>query len=304
MLKILMDFDGVFTDPREEGARCQELFDQGLVQMAGLDAELAGDWLAKARKGVEAEPTRFGWRNHGRVSAFGVEDPFIRSQGLGDWLDHAASGPDANAVLRAARERLVTNGIASFFALSGHAFNQMSKERIARGGPVADPEAVASVKRWLSHECGHSVVVVSNSDPAKLAGFFQSEGLALSEHFRLVGGAGKFELSGKVVRLADDHFVIGGTEYPVDRPKYQTVLEAERPDAVIGDCLSLDLSLPVALHARKAFPGETAFSRGIFLRRRAYTPELSLDAIRAERRARPSTPLRCIEQWSEIDFSV
>src|SRR5262249_59945366 len=97
--------------------------------------------------------------------------------------------------------------------------------------------AAADAGRLLL-ERGVDVVVVSNSGTDKLKRWFQHAGLPFRVHperapgaLRLRGSAMKFVLAeGKA-----DTIEAGGLVVDVARPRYETVLREERPDAVVGD---------------------------------------------------------------------
>ena len=82
-MKLLSDFDGVWTMPVEEGAAHGAELDGALERLVG-DGERARvrDWIAGARAAVRAEPVRYGWASTGRISAFGDEDPFTEHGAL------------------------------------------------------------------------------------------------------------------------------------------------------------------------------------------------------------------------------
>ena len=82
-MKLLSDFDGVWTTPDEEG----------VANGAALDAALEGVLGEADRAAARAEPWRWGWGTSGRISAFADEDPFTAHGALLFYLD-AARGTD------------------------------------------------------------------------------------------------------------------------------------------------------------------------------------------------------------------
>lgn len=262
-MKILMDFDGVFTDPSHEGADCIKIFSDLLATQGGLGESLTHGNVKKARALIHASPFSYGWRSEGRLSAFGPEDPLIEGIGVGDVFDHWAKAGDAEMI--AARKKL---GIQSFLELCNQAFQKMSAELLKNGGPKPDLGAIEAVKSWISS--GHQVRVVSNSDVTKLKQFFDRCGIHESNGFGFRGGARKFELSANPKTLE-----LGEMKIFVDRPKYREVLIEEKPDFVIGDGISLDLATPLALSNE----GTLSAKIKLFVKRRPYTPAFSQKAL-------------------------
>jgi len=259
-MKILMDFDGVFTEPSREGARCTEIFSELLANEGLLGGQRTKEMIEKARILVHSSPFSYGWRSENRLSAFGPEDPLVEGIAIGDALDQWASTGDAE--LNAALSSLK---IKNFLELSNLAFQKMSDELKTNGGPHVDLEAVKTVKSWIG--AGHKVRVVSNSDASKLKAFFDLHGLHEGDGFGFRGGARKFELSTTPIILS-----LGEMNVFVDRPRYREVLITERPDVVVGDVLSLDLATPLALSNEGLLSAQIK----LVLKKRVYTPAFSI----------------------------
>src|SRR5258705_12832135 len=86
-MKLLSDFDGVWTYPEAEGAAHGAELDAALLAAAGeRDREAVLAWIAAARAAVRAEPTRWGWSGAGRGAAFADEDPFTEHGALLHYL--------------------------------------------------------------------------------------------------------------------------------------------------------------------------------------------------------------------------
>jgi hypothetical protein len=249
-MKLLSDFDGVWTDPREESRAQGEIVDDALVEWSPPDRR--GDvraWIASARRAVLAEPRRWGWASGGRVTCFADEDPFAEHAALLHYV-HARAGDDP--IARRLHEAALEPGHASIEAFGGAA-HAAAVARIERErGPGVLADAAEAGRRMLAH--GVEIVVVSNSDDAKLARWFGHAGLPFRLHpatapgaLRLRGGSRKFGLDpGASERLA-----VGEWGVEVRRPYYDAILREETPDAIVGDVFSLDLALPLALRRRE-----------------------------------------------------
>jgi len=249
-MKLLSDFDGVWTSPEAEAGAQGEYMEQVLLSWTpGEDRERAADWLRLARDHVRSDPGRYGWAPGGRLSAYGDEDPFAAHSALLHYL-HLRAGEDA--VARDLHAAVLANGFADLDGFGGHT-HQQGVERVARErGPGILPAAAAAGRAMLGE--GIEVVVVSNSGTDKLSRWFAHAEVPATIHpearagaLRLRGGARKFVLDPD----ATDMLEVGSLRVEVARPFYAEILREERPDAVVGDVFSLDLALPLALRRRE-----------------------------------------------------
>lgn len=247
-MKLLSDFDGVWTNPTAEAEAQGRYLDATLLGWAPAgEREAWAPWLESARRTVAAQPLRYGWAPGGkRLSVFADEDPFARHSALLHYLRISAEGGDPTAA--AIQRAIVAHGHADVDAFGGHTHATGVAEVVAVRGPGILPEAAAAGRDLLEH--GIEIVVVSNSTTDKLKDWFGHAGVPFTVdpeerpgHVRLRGGGGKFILDPDRA----EPMRIGALEIDVARPRYLGILEAERPDAVVGDVVSLDLALPLAL---------------------------------------------------------
>ncbi len=272
-MKLLSDFDGVWTNPNAEGVAQGEYVDRTLAGWTA-DPARASDWIRAARLATRREPTRWGWISNGRMSAFADEDPFIEHSALLHYVhDHAGT----DAVAGAMRDGALAQGFADFDAFGGHSHAQAVEHVVRQRGPGILPEAAAAGRRILA--AGTEVVVVSNSTPDKLMVWFEHAGVPRTLHperaeraLRLRGSARKFVLGPRARGTLD----LGGTAIDIDRPSYEAILHDERPDAVVGDVFSLDLALPLALRRAEAGFGHMR----LFWLIHPYTPAWLVEVVR------------------------
>jgi FMN phosphatase YigB (HAD superfamily) len=278
-MQIVMDFDGVFTDPTEEGELCKRFFRERIEQTGILSNDQIDTWFGELRARMASRSTEFGWRSQGRISAFSFEDPFIRAIGFADFLDHLAGEGDekANQILK----KIKTEGIESFGALSEWAFHQL---RVVKR---ADRETLEWVKK--QHGLGHQITVVSNSAPEKIEDFLKQNLMDPGIHVQVRGNAKKFELGAKPKTIE-----MGEYKFDVNRPGYEAALIELQPDLVIGDVFSLDLALPISLKRE----GKIPLRQGVVYRIRNYSPKPLVDLFTQK----PTKPedLRVIETWARL----
>lgn len=287
-MRIVMDFDGVYTDPTDEGEACSKYFRDKILSLKLSKVELdsierVDSWLGELRARQASRPFDFGWRSEGRVSAFSFEDPFIRNIGLADYLDGLVkeNNPRAKAVLAGLKQN---EKISSFGELSESSFLQLNiKKR-------PDP----STRAWVMSaiEKGHEVFIVSNSASVKIEEFLNQNGYPEDKRPKVRGGAKKFGLGKKpnLITLASQQSV----QVDTDRPTYEQALLEIKPDAVIGDVFCLDLSLPIRLKRE----GKLAFKWGIFYRHRDYTPSSMVELVSGRNTKVPEVTL--IRDWSQV----
>jgi len=247
-MKLLSDFDGVWTYPDAEGAAHGAALDAALLAIASEgDRAAVRTWIGEARAAIRRAPERWGWSAAGRLSAFADEDPFTEHGALLHYIDAHRNEP-LPAQLVAAIER--EGGTLDAFGGTAHVAGVGEVE--SRRGPGITADAAAAGRALLA--AGAEIVVVSNSGTGKLARWFAHAGLPATVHparqpgaLRLRGSAQKFVLAEGPGEAID----AGGLRVEVARPHYAAVLAEEAPDAVVGDVFSIDLALPLALKRRE-----------------------------------------------------
>jgi len=266
-LKILSDFDGVWTNQAEEAREVLALMISRVAVLADVERARVEADFERFEALVLAQPEQHGWAPDGRITAYVDEDPFCVPNALATWLgkDEARALPETAVY----REAILGSGqgLSDFgdrcFLDAGEALRQ-------RGAPPMVAEAREVVDELAA--AGAELVVVSNSSSAKILDAFRAIDVDAREtpggDLRVRGAAMKFKLGelGESLQLA-------GREVHVDRPLYRRAIEEESPDLLIGDVWSLDLAL--AAHMRAA--GEPAAPRTLVLRQQAHTPAWVLD---------------------------
>ncbi|HKE01094.1 MAG TPA: hypothetical protein VKE69_08800 [Planctomycetota bacterium] len=245
-MKILSDFDGVFTDPTAEAASVAAVLD-----------ELVGDpaLVERVRADVRAHPERHGWRFGGAITSYADEDLYV--------FHNAVAVAVWSAATPAVLERLRVAGFTDESAFVVHCFLEGTTRFGARGATNVLPEALDAAAALAGR--GHELVIASNSDTARIERLLRGAGWKEGS-IRLRGGAGKFVLGDEPASVPEIA-KFGPREIRLRRPRYFALLEEERPDVVIGDVLALDLALPWFLKRSRCV-----------LKRSAATPAWSVGA--------------------------
>lgn len=268
-MKILSDFDGVWTDPTLEAESVKLFLAAEAARMAGVAPEEALVHFREYEARVKSAPHRYGWAPDGRITAYVDEDPFCVPNSIACYVEEGAEEHT-----RRYRAAVLDGGFESLTAFADHCFHTAAGDYRRQHPPALVP-GTAEVLHEL-HARGAEVVVVSNSPAEKIVGWFTSVGAdagVSGEHdLRVRGQAGKQTLG-----PGDRTIEVAGRPIYVDRPMYALVIEEEDPDVIIGDVFSLDLALPHVL--RRA--GRSAAPSELILRRQGHTPAWILDT-RAE----------------------
>ena len=277
-MKLLSDFDGVWTDPEPEANAVRSTMIARTSALSGLSAEQVDADLRQLASIALATPAEHGWSPNGRISAFADEDPLILGNAAAEVMRRQGmQGEGAGDVAERCKQyctAILADGFESIDAYADAIFREGTSSFRSEQGSALLPAARESAERML--ELGLDVVVVSNSGEDKILHWFEMAGIpARSVNARkedgerclhVRGSAGKFVLGD-----GEEQLTIGERRIFVDRPMYIEAIRAEAPDVVIGDVFSLDLALPHVLRER----GESWAPQQLVLAKNSYTPEWS-----------------------------
>jgi hypothetical protein len=269
-LKILSDFDGVWTNQAFEAEHVKLYVATEAARHAEIDAAVARADFLHFERAVKSTPERYGWAPDGRITAYVDEDPFCEPNSITSYI--ATETGDLRT--RPYREAILDAGFASLTSFADQCFHAATQSFRREHPPALVPRAVLSLEAL--RRAGAEIVVVSNSPPEKIIDWFRQVGVDAGERahhqLRVRGSAGKYLLGS-----SGETITVGGRAIAVDRPRYLQVIEEERPEVVIGDVFSLDLALPHVMRAK----GHPAAPRELILRRHGHTPPWIL-ATRAD----------------------
>ena len=267
MVKILSDFDGVWTDQGREADEIRRWIIEESSRLLGNEVEAARADVGAMRERMMTEPHAWGWAPDGRrISAYVDEDPLCSPSALCMYIDHAED-------LVAHRYREAIRGeFGSLSRFGEHCFRSAMVTYRERHPPAIVEDAAEQLRAVIDR--GAEVVVVSNSDASKIVAWFRGAGIDAGEGegfaLRVRGSAGKQTLG-----ETDASIEVGGRRIVIDRPLYRAAIDEENPDVIIGDVFSLDLALPHVM--REA--GITSAPSRLVLRSHPHTPRWVLETM-------------------------
>ena len=249
-MRLLSDFDGVWTYPDLEGEAQRVALEAAFLALVpATEHDLVRAWIEEARATVMREPHRYGWYVNGRVSAFADEDPFAIHSAV---LHRLGVARETDALAARLADAIEASG-RTLEQFGGESHFAGVKHVEATRGPAITDAAADAGRRMLAG--GVDIVVVSNSGTEKLQRWFGHAEVPARVHPE--GGPGELRLRGAarkfVLADAGRHALhVGALDIDVARPHYESVLLEEAPDAVVGDVFSIDLALP--LHLKRTRP--------------------------------------------------
>lgn len=266
-MKILSDFDGVWTDQAGEARFINNRF----VEEASRDLELPEE-EARAHfdgflRAAHQEPERHGWWPRGFLTAFVDEDELLATGAVCRYLDDGGDAPGADRW----REGIERAGHRSAHEYGSEKFGPAMRTYLNDHGHRLVDGAKELCQRVAA--AGAELVIVSNSPTSKLAKLFADAGVEPSDRLRFVGDARKWWIDQE-----DPCEAFAGRSVHLARPFYREILGREQPDLVIGDVASLDLAMPAAM--RRA--GELSASTQLLLRQSEGSPSWAVDQVKLE----------------------
>lgn len=242
----MSDFDGVWTDPTEEYRAVRESVIRELAVCLQGDEDLARESIERIATHILETPGVYGWQadpKDERLSSFVDEDFFCLPAAIGHYL----AGPNLEAPLVLIREAICRHwpNLPKFMDHCFHSTCDAFRKEVDHDlAPGAEGVLAALL------DAGVRVTFVSNAPATKIQDWFGHHGFQVEDAreeqanslLRVYGRAGKQWLG-----PSNQALKMGGRLLFTDRPQYREILIREDPDMVLGDVLSLDLALPLAM---------------------------------------------------------
>ena len=282
-MKILSDFDGVWTDQAGEARFINESFVKEVSRDLGFPEAAARDEFEGFLRAAHEAPDQHGWWPRGFLTAFVDEDQLLATGAVCRFLDDGCDAPGATRWrdgLRAAGHHSAHDYGSEKFGPAMRTYLQDHGHRLVDGSR----ELCDSLRAR-----GVELVIVSNSPTSKLQKLFAEAGIQESDHLRFVGDARKWW-----VEKGEHRSVYAGREVHLDRPFYREILEREQPDLIIGDVASLDLAMPAAMRVE----GSLGASTQLLLRQSEGSARWAVEQTTLDRSARLVD--RCVPSVLEL----
>ncbi len=237
---LILDFDGTFTDAHEEAKPFIDAFRADFFDVLGRDVPLA--WEREEAE-VLANPTRYGWRNAGVITAPAGADPYLTAS-------------------------CVAQGLCELFGIlkneetRSEILQTLYKKNYPLTASAPRPDAKRVLEDVLARDL--AVAVVTNSRTDAVTGKIAQLQARGADTLCIIGEAKKFvidtESRDSTFDALSDMTLPGLDTRPVmiKRGHYYDVLCALWKDTgttaeetlVCGDIFELDLALPLALGAQ------------------------------------------------------
>lgn len=268
-MHLVSDFDGVWTDPRAEADAIRDLMIARLADAANLPYENVAAVFAEIQKNFNESPFEYGWEFEGTITAFPDEDMYGRNHAIAMCLWDARPAFPESMILREAIVKIGTN--AEKFADMCFRDGRTQYREKNKSFLIAEAAQVIAELR----ERGYQMTIVSNSKITHILDLFDAAEVSL-DSFEVIGGARKFHLG--LTTDMPESWQWQEAKISLQRPHYLELLERLKPDAVIGDVFSLDLSLP--LYLRNTRPDWKHLRAGLI--KQPYTPNWVVNAATAD----------------------
>lgn len=265
-MRILSDFDGVWTDQQAEARFIQVWLTREVAPLIGASPEEALRDYDGFFASAMGDPGRNGWAPGTRITGFIDEDVALSTGSVFHWLENdgvQGEGGACRAELWRTRIRAAGHTSIEDFA-SSHFHPAMIAYRSERGHGLIEG-ASGIVDQFLA--AGHELVFVSNSPDEKLRSMLGEAGIVEGDRLRVVGDAKKW-----LIRNDEPRVTVDGRDVYMDRPHYEAILLEVQPDLVVGDVASFDLALPAYMRWR----GRLSADLRLVLRRNADSSKWAL----------------------------
>lgn len=279
-IKLISDFDGIWTNQNIEAEYVWDYIISSLSELTGSGKELIQNNLNKCKSEMDKETYKYGWFNNGSIAAYYQEDPFGDNNAIFDYINkNAGIDPEFKTIKEAILKKY--DSLADF---SQACFMNSTKKFKEEGklNPVSTTKKIVDELNNLNVE----IIVASNSKTEKIKYLFSKAEIEVTDevspergkvHAR--GDAKKFVIDKEYTELPEFFEISEKYKVPLRRSSYYKILSEEKPDFVIGDVFSLDIALPLYLRMND----ESFGNLKVIQRVQPYTPYWVKDFLSEDR---------------------
>jgi FMN phosphatase YigB (HAD superfamily) len=259
IIKLLSDFDGVWTDQESEADYVNKFIIRKISDLSKFNPAEVREILKECRKTIEKTPHNYGWHFENYFACYYGEDPFGDNNAIFDYINKSASKSSysnykqnlaiiKDSVLTKTGNKSLSDFSNECFVKSTGQFKQEGKLR-----PV--PSAGDTIKKL--NDNGIEIVIVSNSNTDKIEHLFFKAGHKATNEKSLkrgklhaIGDARKYIIDPSFKEVPEKLTIKSNFNPYLRRRNYFKILLEEKPDYVLGDVFSLDLALPLYLRLK------------------------------------------------------
>lgn len=256
IVKLLSDFDGVWTNQETEALYVSSYIVSRLSQISGYSSKEINELWIQCQNDMDERPYDYGWKTNGHFACYYREDPFGDNNAIFDYIENYSSRTSylnykqklahiKEAVLKKTKGKSLADFSNECFVKST---NQFKLE-----GKLKPDESAVNVVTELNTK-GVEIVVASNSKTEKIEHLFRKAGFRMTNEKSIArgrlharGDAQKFIIEKNFTEVPETLEINRRYKPELRRKHYFKILLDEKPDFVIGDVFSLDLALPVYL---------------------------------------------------------
>lgn len=278
-IKIVSDFDGIWTNQAIEAKYVWEFINSSLSDLTNIAPEEIERLLQGCKDEMNKEAYKYGWINGGAIAAFYREDPYGDNNAIFDFIDKQA---DIDPERKKIKEDILKK-YSSLAEFSQDCFVQ-STTKFKDEGKLVPVETTRNLVNDLKSN-NVEIVVASNSKTEKIKYLFSRAGIEVSDdsspernvvHAR--GDARKFVVDNNYNNIAEYLEISEQIKVPLRRSSYHKILSEEKPDFVIGDVFSLDIALPLYMRMNDKEFGKLK----VIQRLQPYTPGWVKDYLKRD----------------------
>jgi phosphoglycolate phosphatase-like HAD superfamily hydrolase len=305
IIKLLSDFDGIWTDQDAEAVYVRQYIVKKLSQLSRFPEKEIEEILQECKNDMDKSPQYYGWINNGHFACYYQEDPFGDNNAVFEYIDKSASKASYSnykqklaQIKEAILKKTKNTTLAEF---SNECFKKSTTQFKMEGKLRPAPNAGAVVKEL--NKKGVEIVVASNSKTEKIEHLFRKAGHTVTNEkaiirgrLHAIGDAGKFEIDSEFDEIPSKLNVTKKYQPELRRKSYMKILVAEKPDYVIGDVFSLDIALPVYLRLK-----DKRFSRlKVIQKIQKHTPDWVKDYLKSDELKGIAFMIESIEELSDL----
>lgn len=281
--KIISSFDGVWYNPENEAKYIWNYIINKTAVISNNKPELIDSLLQKCQTEMDKSPYEYGFFNNNYLSIYYKENLFFDIFAVFDYINKNASTNSYSKFkqeLAFIKNAIEKKTLMNLFDYCKDCFNTAAKN-FKIEGKVKPNTSAGKIFNYLT-STGTEILLLSDNDTEKIEHIITKTGLKISNEKSIIktrlhsiGNINRPEIDNNYTKIPEIIKINIRYNVYLRRPKYYRLLIKEKPDYVIGDNFSLDISIPLFL-----ILNETNFQNlKVILKKQSYTPEWVLEFL-------------------------